>query len=776
MKNYFLKFWPFIFIFIIWLIFSSPYFLRGKVPFSSTYQVNNFAPWSAYQELAGPVKNGAMPDVITQIYPWKHLAIDIWKSGQIPLWNPYSFSGTPLLANYQSAVFSPFNILFFIIPFVDAWSILVLLQPLLAGFFMYSFIRIQGLSKQGSLISALSFMFCGFMTVWMGYATLGYAILFLPLALFLVEIYLKTKKVKYLMFLSVTIPLSFFSGHFQISLYFLISVLIYIAYKFFTTKDLRAVFLLIIFVCLGLLLSSIQLISSIEFYLQSFRSTLFQKGEVIPFGYLTTLLAPDFFGNPVTRNDWFGHYAEWSGYIGIIPLFLAIYSILGKKRPQTLFLFFLGTLALLFSLDSPFSTFLISLKLPVVSTSSLSRVIVVYSFAFAALSAFGFDSFLKDLKNKQTKKFLILLSAFVILFSFLWLIVLLRLFIPLDKIVIARQNIILPSLIFSSFTFTALIAFVFSKHKNTVIFLMSIFILFLTAFDMLRFAKKWQAFDPKNLVFLKTQTADGFSKISGYNRVFGNFGAEAAVYYRLPSVEGYDSLYIKRYGELVSSFDDGRVKEAARSVVSFPKNGLYTSKAIGLLDIKYVVHKLADDHAVWTFPFWSYPNNQFKLIYKDSKYEFYENILVNPHILFTGDYKVISDPQKIVDTMFSKNFDLGSAIVLEKQPGLEIIKGNIGKAEIVKYATNKIDIKVEATNKGLLFLADSYYQGWNAKVDGRDTKIYRADYSFRAVVVPEGKHKVEFVYFPLSFKIGIWLAFVGFLGILSLGAILAKRK
>ena len=134
MKKYILKFWPIIFIFSVWFIFANPYFLRNKAPFPGTYQVNNFAPWSANPAWRGPVKNGAMPDIITQIYPWRHLAVELWKQGQIPLWNPYSFSGTPLLANYQSAVLSPFNILFFALPFVDAWSILVLIQPLLTDY------------------------------------------------------------------------------------------------------------------------------------------------------------------------------------------------------------------------------------------------------------------------------------------------------------------------------------------------------------------------------------------------------------------------------------------------------------------------------------------------------------------------------------------------------------------------------------------------------------------------------------------------------------------
>src|SRR3989344_3320506 len=263
MNKYLLKLWPIIFIFIVWFIFSHPYFLKNKVPFPSTYQVNNFAPWSADGKFAGPVKNGAMPDIITQIYPWRYLAIEMWKSGQVPLWNPYSFSGTPLLANYQSAVLSPFNALFFILPFVDAWSILVLIQPLMAGNFMYLFVRSLERSKIGSLIASVSFMFCGFITVWMGYATLPFAFLFLPLALFCIEKYYQTSNPMFLLFLSISVPLSFFSGHFQISLYYLFFTITYILYKFLITKNILNTFYLILSTFLGLLISMPQLLPSI---------------------------------------------------------------------------------------------------------------------------------------------------------------------------------------------------------------------------------------------------------------------------------------------------------------------------------------------------------------------------------------------------------------------------------------------------------------------------------------------------------------------------------
>jgi uncharacterized membrane protein YfhO len=54
-------------------------------------------------------------------------------------------------------------------------------------------------------------------------------------------------------------------------------------------------------------------------------------------------------------------------------------------------------------------------------------------------------------------------------------------------------------------------------------------------------------------------------------------------------------------------------------------------------------------------------------------------------------------------------------------------------------------------------LADVFYPGWKAYIDGQPAEIYRANYLFRAVQVEAGGHLVEFRYEPLSFKLGVGL-------------------
>lgn len=766
----FKKFWPIIFIIGVWFIFSAPFFISGKVPFPSTYLSNFFSPWSAYGTYIGPIKNAATPDVATQIYPWKNLVIEIWKSGNIPLWNSYGFSGTPLLANYQSAVFSPLNLLYFVFSFINAWSIQILLQPLLAGIFMYIFAKSLRFGESASLISSLAFMFCGFITTWMVYGTLGYAIIFLPLALFAIEKFYQTKKWFYTLLLSLTFPLSFFSGHFQISLYFLVFVLGYSVFKFIQMKDFRMLALNIISICLGIFISLPQLLPSIELYAQSLRSGLFMKAEVIPWGYIPTFLAPDFLGNPVTRNDWFGHYAEWNGYIGLIPFILGFYSF-RKRNHYINFFLFASIVTIFFAFQTPLLDLLVNLKIPVLSTSAAGRIIVLFSFSFAVLAGFGFENLINDLKNKNFKPMSIWILFFVLIFISLWGVILFKLFIPFEKILIALSNLKLPTIIFSLFLIPIFIVRLF-PNKKTIIFLSTFFILVI-AFDVLRFTTKWQPFDPKNLVFQEVPVSKFLEPKVGYSRVLGNFGAEAAITFKMPIIEGYDALYIKRYGDFIASSLNGSFLEPSRSVVSFPRDGKFGQKVLNLLGVKFLVHKVSDGRFGWTYPFWNFLDT-YKLIYKDPAYQVYENKDAYDRAFLVSKYRIESD-SKILSSMFDNKTNLKEEVLLEETPNFQIAKNSSGSTVIKKYSSNRIDLETNSIGNSVLVLTDPFYNGWKAYVDEREEKIYRADYTFRAIYIPSGKHVVSFIYDPDSFRIGIAAAIIGILGVV-IESIYLKKK
>jgi uncharacterized membrane protein YfhO len=238
------------------------------------------------------------------------------------------------------------------------------------------------------------------------------------------------------------------------------------------------------------------------------------------------------------------------------------------------------------------------------------------------------------------------------------------------------------------------------------------------------------------------------------------------MYYKLPSVEGYDALYSKRYGQFIGYIANEEFIESSWSVVIFPKNSKNTPKAINLLDIKYIAHKLTDNGVSWTFPYWTYPKGQFELIYKDKYYEFYQNSNVFPRTFLVGKYRVIKDEKQSLKTIFSDDFDLRREIVLEDDPKIAGANGDIGDAKIINYQPNNIEISVDSKTNALLFLTDNYALGWKASVDDRNVPILRANYTFRAIGIDAGKHSVRFWYDPWSFKVGIYLAIGGVIGIL----------
>lgn len=741
MKKAILNFWPLAFIFLIWFIFANPYFLKNKVPYPSKYQVNFFGPWSYYEKFWGPVKNNAMPDVIGQIYPWRYFAIQSYKSGQIPFWNPYRFAGSPHLANYQSAVFSPFNLLFFVLPFIDAWSILVLIQPLMAGLFTYFLMREFKVSHFGSVISGVSFMFCGFIVVWMAYGTLPLAIVFLPLSVLAIEKIFKKPSFMALSVLILSVPFSFFSGHFQTSLYYLAFIILFFIYKLLKTGDIKKALTVITAVIIGILFSFPQIIPSIQFYSSSVRSEIFIKGGGIPLFYLVNIFSPDFFGNPVTRNDWFGYYAEWASFIGIIPLLLALYAIIAKKNLLSVFFVFGGLLALLLAADTPLLKFIALLKLPVLSTSAPSRIIVLFSFSFTVLAGFGLDNLNNLIKEKKIKKIIGPLVGVGIILIIVWILLLIVKVLPVDKLIIAKRNMVLPTIFFA---LTSLVVFLNLKLKNKMLLIFSSFIfVFLVGFDSFRFAQKWMPFDPKELVFSNIPIIEAMKKNINQGRFFGNLGGEVDTYYGFSSIEGYDPLYIQRFGEFLRSAEKGEFAEAERSVARLSKRGKYTNRVLDLLGVNLIFHPIADTNQTWAYPVWQ-DKNRFSLVYQDDKFQLFQNNLALPRASLFYDFEVIKDNKKIINRFYSDDFDFRKKTILEEK--INDLKQGEGKAKILEYTPNKVKIEVETDKQGILFLSDNYYPGWKATINGVEAKIYRADYSFRAVVVPEGRSMVEFTY------------------------------
>lgn len=737
------KFFPFVVISVVWLVFSLPYIVSGTVPFPSDYQVNHFPPWSSYSGFAGPVKNNAMPDIIDQIYPWRSFSVDQMKNGSVPFWNPNNFSGNPHIGNFQSATFSPLNIFFFILPFLSAWSLIVLLQPFIAGVSFYIFMRENKVTVLGSLISSISFMFCGFIVVWMAYGTLALAISLLPLVLFCIQKYINSGKIIFGFLTSGVLTMSFFSGHFQTSLYVFAFASAYaLFYTLFSKKTIRSV-IIWGFIFFGVISAFIQLIPTIQFYLLSARNESYITGGGIPWNYLITLIAPDFYGNPVTRNDWFGYYAEWASFVGVIPLSLSFFSLFLFKNKSIRFFIVLVGILLFLTVSSPVQAFIGSLKIPVLSTSNPSRIVVLLSFSFAVLSGFGFDELMNRIKKKE-KRVLFPLLGFGVAMMLIWITLFLTPFTP-EQRSLAIRNFLLPSVLFVALGISITSAlFLKKRYVYTVLF---IAIVLMTSFDSLRFVTKWMPEGPSDNVFVDLKVIEEMQKHIGHGRVYGNIGAQVTTYYNLPGIEGYDPLYIDRYGQFVNASSDGLFHSSERSVVQASPRGKYINRLLDITGVRLIYHPISDTNQSWAYPVWD-DHERFEQVYKDDVVELFHNNTAIPRGTLYYSYEVISDNREILARFYSEDFDFRNTLILESDPDIAVSHAVLseGSSEFLIDEPQYLKFYVKSSTEGLLFLSDNYYPGWKAFVNGQEVEILRANYTFRAVKIPKGESTVEFRY------------------------------
>ena len=103
-------------------------------------------------------------DIHAYFYPYHVLPAALLTHGELPLWNPYAFSGIPLLADGQTALFHPASWLFFVLPAGAALNYSILSQFSLAGVGMFWLLRTLGLRQLPACVGAVTFMFCGGLT------------------------------------------------------------------------------------------------------------------------------------------------------------------------------------------------------------------------------------------------------------------------------------------------------------------------------------------------------------------------------------------------------------------------------------------------------------------------------------------------------------------------------------------------------------------------------------------------------------------------------------
>lgn len=691
-----------------------------------------------------PFKNFLITDPVRQQYPWRELAISLLKRGEAPLWNPYSFTGTALLGNLQSAPFYPLNAIFFILPFKTAWSILIILQPILAGIFMYLYLKQTKLHKLAAFLGGISYAFSGFFIAWLEWNTILHVTLWLPLALLSIEKIIANRNLLLWSGIFIfSIVSAFFAGHLQIFFYFILIVLAYFTLALHSTKERKK--LILLFAVYGLLITIITLpqwLPTAKFVLHSgrgFDQITWQKERwFIPAKHLVQFLAPDFFGNPTTLNYWgVWNYGEFIGYIGVVPLFFALLAIFFRRDKKTLFIGSLGALGLLFATPNPIAKLPFQLAIPFISTSQPTRLLFIVDFSLVILAALGFDLWLRG-KVKFNQVFKIIIPIGV-LYGLLWLFTEFgtQVFngLSTENLHVSQRNLILPTALF---VITVATLFTHGLVKNKKLLHIAHYALLITIiFDLFRFGWKFTPFTKQEYLFPSTAAIEFLQKQKQPFRIMTadkrilppNF----SVIYRLQDVAGYDPLYLRDYGELTASWVRNKpdISPFQFNRIITPQN--YKSNLADLLNVKYIL-SLNDIRS-----------EKLAKIFEEGQTKIYENKAAYPRTFLVESVVKVKDKQEAIEKMFDTAIDLRrQAIVYDDIEIREIPLNQDESVKFMDYSENSVKLDVTTKETRLLVLSDSYYPTWNAYVNGNKTEMHQVNYNLRGIVIPKGEHKVVF--------------------------------
>jgi len=702
---------------------------------------------------------------------------------QLPLWNPYTFSGTPFLADINFGLLSPFNLFYLFFTPLRALTLSIISAVLLAGVSSYWFGRSLKLSRFSSLIASVVFMFSGsLMTHTMNTAILN-TVVWLPLILTSIKHLIKVKKIKYALITSMFLALSLFGGHIQYFYYIILFSFCYIISQSISIRE-KIKYLCYVFIPV-LFLTAVQLLPFLEYAGFSTRPPQdmgYAHGSTSLFSYIHLLL-PNFFGVMKDGTSW-GATADINGFVGTVPLLLAILIMVHDRSRRVFFFIIAAVVSLLLAFGKYSPLYLIAFRLlPFFSRfRSPASVLIIYTLCLSILAGYGTVCLFDKIRQKNYDRPFLSPVAFIsvvilLLFSLYARFRLFSQFVTLIGGVNAvRKTAFLTRFLEYSHTRMQIIFHLWTENFILLLLFLALFILFILLIKKQRcitFVQKFILillivselfiFGSNNYIAanesdLQTpkEIVDFFRRDNIHFRVltmidpgakppfadasyFSNEAIKAMALLQantnmLHSVEivgGYASIVHKDYADYISY-----QKSSDPTGITLPYPGM---KQLDELGVKYIITAGRYEKELQA-------SKQYELVleYHDRR------IRRTYHI-----YRSLSN--------FPKAYILNNG------------NKKIGSVNIISYQPNEVRLEVNSPMKGSLILADMYYPGWTAKVNNNPVSIARYKV-FRSVPIEKGNNEVIFSYLPISFLVGATLSIANWLlALCFLGFVLIKE-
>lgn len=260
--------------------------------------------------------------------------------------------------------------------------------------------------------------------------------------------------------------------------------------------------------------------------------------------------------------------------------------------------------------------------------------------------------------------------------------------------------------------------------------------------------------------------------------------------YRIQSLGGYHGNQLGRYQGFIG---------APHTILFKNTANLNNANFLKLLDVRYLIGVALPDSAqmaglapdvqriyaglVAEIAPLTDPNlgGYFRLTYNTGRNAIYKSTIPTRRAWLASKVEVIEADSLILSRIKNQSFDPYHTVILEEKPQgwqQSADTTSVGDVRIVNYEPNRIVLETNVKHPAVLVLSENYYPWYRAWVDGKEAKVYRADYTLRAVLLEPGRHEVVFRFRSPYVSAGLWITFIS-LGLVALGILLpfiVKKK
>jgi hypothetical protein len=755
------------------------------------------APWEAERPADVRVfgSNYELIDSAVQFQPWLEYTRE--RLPEAPLWNTHLAAGRPFLANAQSALLSPFSLPAYLLPFWWSLGLIGALKVFVAAFGTYLLGRALGMRFGGALLAGLVYGFCLYLLVWESWPQTSVWVL-LPWVVLLTDRVARDPTPLAGAGLAILVALQFFGGHPESNFHLLVAAVVFFVLRLLVLRHedavrrtLRPVLVFVAALAGGAALAAVTLAPFLELLFRSSDVDVRQDFAQIalPAKYLLGFGLYDYWGR--ATHTAVGAFAqERALYVGALPLILGVAALVVRPTLQRVAVAAFGALLLAIVLGLPPFPDLAS-QIPIVRTGNHLRVVFILMLCLALLAGWGLD----DLAGRRIPRrgLLIPVAAGLLVGPVLLLAARgdlsaaelgrsLEIATALEwpepppdagAVTAIRMASLVAWLVFMGLGVLLVVARLrWRMAAGTFVVLAFVLVaadLFKAGMGATPAIDTASAKQPltAGIEYLRSRRPNrfvGLERPLGPSPMIPNMAMRWSLFdarsYDLPVEKRYDTLWRR-------AIRDGGPTDTPTTGARLTEEAL---PALRLLSVTDIVQDPDEPPVEGASPPPVYDRRDLRV---------YANPRALPRAGVVGAQRVAPSEEEQLDAVLDPSFDGRRRVVTDDPlPGLadEPQPGRAGSARIVAYEPERVVVDATANRATAeLVLTDLHYPGWTVSVDGKPADLHRVDYLFRGTTIPQGRHRVEFRYEPLSSRVGWIMSAVSLVALLVILAASLSR-